>query len=289
MARTLEGALRQTRPFDEILVIDDGSRDQTREIASRYPVRVLTHERNRGLPAARNTGFRNARNELVASLDADCVAEPDWLEKLLPHLDDPKVAGAGGRLEETVLTSLADRWRHAHLPEDWGNSVVVNPPFLFGANGLHRKSAMEAVAGYDEAAFRASGEDTDMSRKLIQKGYKLIYDPAAQVKHIKQDTLRSVLDTRWKWWRYGVQAYFTRIRLRSILATFYRAHFRTTFFEHVAQDWRSGNYELLWIDTLCLFYMPYRDLKLYWQTKFGPSQPPSGHPVPGPALDPSSR
>jgi glycosyltransferase involved in cell wall biosynthesis len=290
IARALEGALRQTHPFDEILVIDDGSRDRTREIASRYPVRILSHEQNRGLAAARNTGFRSARNELVASLDADCVAELDWLEKLLPHLDDPKVAAAGGRLEETVLTSLADRWRQAHLAENWGNALIINPPLLFGANGLHRKSRMEEIGGYDEVTWVAGcGEDQEMSSKLRKAGYDLIYEPAALVKHIKKDSVRSVLDTRWRWWRYGVQAYFTRIRLRSILATFYRAHFRTMFFEHVAQDLRSGKYELLWVDFLCLFYMPYRDAKLYWHTKFRPSPPPSERRVAGPAFDPSSR
>ena len=289
LERTLEGALRQTYPLDEILVIDDGSRDRTREIASRYPVRVLSHDRNRGLPAARNTGFRSARNELVASLDADCVAEPDWLERLLPHLHDPKVVGAGGSLEEAVLTSLADRWRKAHLPEDWGITIITNPPFLFGANGLHRKSAMEEVAGFDEVTWRASGDDNDISTKLRKKGYNLVYEPAARVKHIKQDTVRSVLDTRWRWWRYGVQAYFTRICLRSVLATFYRAHFRTLFCQHVAQDLRSGNYELLWVDSLCLFYMPYRDLKLYWQTKVGGARPPSQNQVAGRAFDPTPR
>jgi len=250
----------------------------------------VSHDRNRGLAAARNTGFRSARNGLVASLDADCVAEPDWLERLLPHLEDPMVAGAGGRVEETVLRSLADRWRLAHLPENWGNSVVVNPPFLFGANGLHRKSALQEVGGYDEITWIAGcGEDTDISKKLLKKDYNLIYDPTALAKHIKQDTVRSVLDARWRWWRYGVQAYFKRIRLRSIAATFYRAHFRTMFLEHMAQDLRSRNYELIWLDSLCLFYMPYRDLKLYAQTKLRPSRPPSGRPVAGPAFDPSSR
>lgn len=274
IARTIEGALRQTYPLDEILIVDDGSKDRTREIASSFPVRILSHDRNRGLAAARNTGFRSARNELVASLDADCVADPDWLEKLLPRLEDPRVAGAGGRLEETVLISLADRWRQAHLPEDWGAAVVLNPPFLFGANGLHRKSALEEVGGYDEVAWPAGcGEDTDISRRIRAKGYNLIYEPAALVKHIKQDTVRSVLDTRWRWWRYGVEAYFKRIRLGSVLATFYRAHFRTMFFEHLKQDFRSGNYELLGLDLLCLLYMPHRDLKLYCRSKFRPSRP----------------
>jgi cellulose synthase/poly-beta-1,6-N-acetylglucosamine synthase-like glycosyltransferase len=290
MARTLEGALHQTCPFDEILVIDDGSRDHTREIAARYPVRILSHERNRGLAAARNTGFRSARNDLVASLDADCVAEPDWLEKLLPHLEDPKVAGVSGRLEETVLTSLADRWRQAHLPENWGHAVIVNPPLLFGANGLHRKSALEEVGGYDEVTWIAGcGEDKDISKRLLARGYHLTYDPAARVMHIKHDNVRSVLDTRWRWWRYGVEAYFKKMGLLSILATFYRAHFRTMFFEHVGQDLRSGNYELLGLDLLCLLYMPFRDIKLYFQRKFPPSRSPSDRQETGSALDPLSR
>jgi len=278
--RTIEGALRQTYPLDEILVIDDGSQDRTREIASRYPVRIVSHDRNRGLAAARNTGVRSARNELVASLDADCVPEPDWLEKLLPHLNDPKVAAVGGRLEESVQTSIADRWRKAHLREDWGPSPVVNPPFLFGANGLHRRSAIEAVGGYDEVTWpEGCGEDTDISRRLRGQGYNLVYEPAAVVKHIKQDNVRSVLDARWRWWRYGVEAYFKRVRLRSIAATFYRAHFRTMFFDHVRQDSRPRRFELLWLDLLCLFYMPYRDFKLYGHTKITSSWPHSERSV----------
>jgi GT2 family glycosyltransferase len=57
LAPVLEGALQQTLPPDEILVIDDGSKDQTCEIAARYPVTIVRHERNRGLAAARNTGI----------------------------------------------------------------------------------------------------------------------------------------------------------------------------------------------------------------------------------------
>ena len=276
IARTLEAALRQTHPFDEILVIDDGARDRTREIASGYPVRIISHGRNRGLAAARNTGMRSARNELVASLDADCVADPKWLETLMPHLDNARVAGASGRVDESVLISVADRWRQAHLAENWGPEPVVNPPFLFGANGLHRKSVIEDVGGYDETTWIAGcGEDTDISRRIRQGGYELIYDATPLIRHIKQDSVRSVLDTRWRWWRYGVGAYFKRIRLRSIAATFYRAHFRTMFFEHVQQDLREGNYELLWLDLLCLLYMPYRDLKLFQQARSSarPAQP----------------
>ena len=69
LARTIEGLLAQTHAFDEILVIDDGSRDNSAEIASRYPqVTLIKHPVNKGLSAARNTALRAARNELVASI-----------------------------------------------------------------------------------------------------------------------------------------------------------------------------------------------------------------------------
>jgi GT2 family glycosyltransferase len=125
---------------------------------------------------------------------------------------------------------------------------------------------IEEVGGYDEIAWPAGcGEDLDMSKRIRSKGYNLVYDPTALVKHIKQDTVRSVLDTKWRWWRYGVDAYSGGIHLRSVLGELYYVHFRTTFFELVGQDLRSRSYELLWLDFLALLYMPYRDLQLYRQ------------------------
>src|ERR1700733_15010053 len=107
----IDGLLAQTLPADEILVIDDGSRDATAEIAARYAaVTLVRHKRNSGLGAARNTGFRTACNELIASLDADCVPDPGWLAGLARHFNEPKVAGVGGRLIEGNQRTVADRW-----------------------------------------------------------------------------------------------------------------------------------------------------------------------------------
>jgi glycosyltransferase involved in cell wall biosynthesis len=151
LARTIEGLLAQTHAFDEVLVIDDGSRDDSAEIASRYPrVTLIKHPSNKGLAAARNTALRAARNELVASVDADVVADPTWIAKLLPHLDDPKVAGTGGILIEGVQTTLADRWRRARMAQEWGPQYLRNPRFLYGCNNVFRKAAVLEAGGYNE-------------------------------------------------------------------------------------------------------------------------------------------
>jgi glycosyltransferase involved in cell wall biosynthesis len=143
LAATIEGLLSQTHPFDEILIIDDGSKDNSAEIASRYPqVTLIRHPQNKGLAAARNTAFHSARNELVASVDADVVADPNWIATLLPHMNDPKVAGAGGFLAEGVQKTIADRWRRARMSQEWGNQYIRNPTFLYGCNNIFRKSAI---------------------------------------------------------------------------------------------------------------------------------------------------
>jgi glycosyltransferase involved in cell wall biosynthesis len=268
LAPVLEGVLKQTLALDEILVIDDGSKDRTREIAARYPVTVVRHEHNRGLAAARNTGILRARNDLVAWLDADCVPDPKWLEILTGALAGENVVMVGGRLVESVQRSLADRWRRAHMPQDWGATRLSNPKFMFGNNGLGRKAAIEEAGGYNER-FTTNGEDVDISQRLRARGRDFVYEPSATVSHLRRDTVTSVLNAYWRWWRCGVNAYANGVRLRSVVATFCRAHFGTSFLELVGRDLKQREFELLPLDVLALGYMPYRDLRLYLEARLG--------------------
>lgn len=263
LARAIEGLLSQTLRADEILVIDDGSRDSTAEIAAGYPdVILIRHPQNSGLGAARNTGFRVARNELVASLDADCVPHPGWLAGLARHFDDAKLAGVGGRLIEGTQYTVADRWRRAHMSQEWGDRPSRNPKFLFGCNNLFRKSAVTTAGGYDES-MRTNGEDTEISRRLRRNGWDLLYDPEAQVVHLRHDTSRSILDTYWRWWRFGVRAYANGVRLRSVLGHALFVHFRSTFLDLLRSDLSARRFELLGLDFAILCYFPYRDFCLW--------------------------
>jgi glycosyltransferase involved in cell wall biosynthesis len=263
LARAIDGLLAQTHPADEILVIDDGSRDATAEIASRYPaVTLVRHQLNRGLGAARNTAFRLARNELVASVDADCVSDPGWLAALVSHFDDPKMAGVGGRLIEGNQRTVADRWRRAHMPQEWGEKPLRNPWFLFGCNNMFRRSAVLEAGSYDEL-MRTNGEDTDLSRRLREKGWDLCYDPQAQVVHLRHDTMRSILDAYWRWWKFGIRAYAKGVRLRSVLGTALFIHFGYTFRRLVRSDLKARRFDLLGLDVIALFYLPYRDFRLW--------------------------
>jgi len=263
LSRVIEGLLSQTLRADEILVIDDGSLDSTAEIAAGYQdVTLIRHPKNKGLGAARNTGIRAARNELVASLDADCVPDPGWLAGLVRHFDDARLVGVGGRLIEGIQRTVADRWRRAHMPQEWGDHPLRNPKFLFGCNNIFRKSAIMNVGGYDEL-MRTNGEDTHISRRLLDNGWDLLYDPEPQIVHLRHDTSRSILDTYWRWWRFGVRAYANEVRLRSVLGHALFVHFRQTFLDLIRKDLSAGRFELLGLDLAILWYFPYRDFCLW--------------------------
>jgi GT2 family glycosyltransferase len=272
LARAIESLLAQTYAADEILVIDDGSQDATVEIVRRYPhVRLVHHDANRGLGATRNTAMRTAQNEFVASLDADCIAEPEWLASLISAMADPKVAGVGGKLVEGVQANLADRWRGAHMAQEWGDSVVRNPKFLFGCNNLFRKSLVLEAGGYDER-MRTNGEDSDLSARLRARGWDLLYDPAARANHLRHDSVRSILDAYWRWWKFGVNAYANGIRLRSVIGHALFVHFRYTFLELLADDLRAHRLGLLPMDFVALGYLPYRDFRLWLAARSAPSE-----------------
>lgn len=207
----LEAVFRQTYPVAEVVVVDDGSTDRTCEIASSYGVRLLRHETNRGLAAARNTAIKNMNTEFVASLDADCVAENDWLSRLMRRFDDPKICGMGGKLIEDKTSSVFDQWRAVHMKQYW-ESENKTPNFLFGANTVLRRQAVLDVGFYDET-LRNNYEDVKLSQRFMETGYLLEYEAGAIAHHLKQDDLSSLFNTFWNWRReyYDEQKFFSNL------------------------------------------------------------------------------
>lgn len=204
--RVLAAVMAQTYPLSDVMVIDDGSTDDTVAVAeawitkSRYPLRVIRHPKNLGLASARNTGVREALCDLVASVDSDVAPQPDWLARLMEEMTDD-VSGVGGELLEAFQEVLADRWRANHMLQRRGPERIYRPPFIWGSNSLFRRGALYD-AGLYNVRCRTNAEDVKLC-EIIRDRHVLIYTPHAKCMHLRRDTVRSVMLNYWKWYYYG--------------------------------------------------------------------------------------
>lgn len=188
----LDSLGRVDYPGLQVLVCDDGSTDQTLELARRSPFEVLALPHG-GLSAARNAGLAASVGDLVAYLDADAVCHPEWPYHLALAFENPRVVVAGGPnlpfpdagpVERAVALSpgspvevLIGDDRAEHVP---------------GCNLAVRRSALQCIGGFDPA-YTTAGDDVDVCWRLLDLGGEVAFSPAAQVHHHRRHTVRGYL------------------------------------------------------------------------------------------------
>ncbi|MBF0329842.1 MAG: glycosyltransferase [Nitrospirae bacterium] len=267
IAQTIEGIMAQSYEIQEILVIDDCSPDQSAEIAAKYPVRIIKHDLNKGLSAARNTALRNARTEFIASVDTDAVPDVFWLERIILAFDNDSIAGVGGRLIEKNTVTLADRWRQIRLSQDHGEAVVDNA-LLFGSNAVFRTEALINAGGYLDS-LRSNSEDAYISNTLLRTGYSLRYVPEAECFHLRKDSVKSVIDTCYNWRKpyWEMKGAFIDIKLLAEKGAAIVSECMRDFSEVL----KNRHFDLLYFDFLNAIRSIFKDL-LMMRQKFSSEQ-----------------
>lgn len=202
LADVLASVAAQTTAPIEVLVVDGGSRDDTLDILRRHPVHIVAPGGYLGLAQARNLGWRKARGEIILYLDSDALAAPDLVQVIVREYVDERVAGVGGQGIETSREGVSDRWRRLHGSQTFGSERLRPAPMLFGLCSSYRRRALEAIGGFDET-FLTNGEDLDIGLRLRRAGWDLVYTPHARVRHLRTDTLRSLLQMQYRYFYWG--------------------------------------------------------------------------------------
>ncbi len=188
-------------PLAEIIFVDDGSTDDTREIVGEFPVTLLKGV-GRGAGAARNLGWKAAKHLLIWFIDSDCVAELDALDRLLPGMSDPQVGGVGGSYGNMATDSLLGCLIHEEIVERH-RAMPKRVNFLATFNVLYRRQVLEQVDGFDERFLK--GQDAELAFRVMEAGYELRFEIESRVKHFHPTRLRGYLRTQrqqgyWRVW-----------------------------------------------------------------------------------------
>lgn len=217
LRRCLDALDAQTLSHDsfEIIVIDNGSTDNTADVARAASGVRLLSESKPGSYAARNCALRHTRSEYVAFTDADCVPAPDWLEQALAaarrHPDAGVLAGQIDLFEEGEIEApvFSDYERLFSFPQSHaarGNCAT--------ANWMSRRVIFEKLGGFDESV--KSGGDRQMALRIRNAGMPLIHVPEMLVRHPVRASRSSLVRKRrrlsgGRWERTGGPARLARV------------------------------------------------------------------------------
>jgi len=191
LASCLDSLGKLNYPEYEVILVDDGSTDDTSNIAARFPWVRYIHQSNQGLSSARNTGAAAAKGEVFAYTDSDCMVDPDWLYYLIGTLVSGDYAGVGG----PNVTPPARNWIQACVAAAPGGPshvllTDVVAEHIPGCNMAFYRWAFEAVGGFD-TEYRKAGDDVDFCWRIQQAGWVIAFSPTAIVWHYRRFTLRA--------------------------------------------------------------------------------------------------
>jgi len=212
VARTIETLLEADYPNKEIIVVDDGSKDNTYSIASKYigkGVKVV-HRPNGGKFAALNTGIAVAMGEIIITVDADSLIARAAIAEIVKGFEDPEVAGVAGNLKvfntNKLITKLQALEYIVQIQvvrrafENFGSLTVAS-----GAFSAFRKKAIEEIGWYDRDYLL---EDFDITIKLL-KSHRILHGNNEAVCYTEApETLHDVYKQRLSWFRGDFQSFW---------------------------------------------------------------------------------
>lgn len=210
LTQCLKSLIKSKYENYEIIIVDNNSQgNETRKVASQFPVRYFL-EKKPGQPCAANHGIREAKGEIIAITDDDCVVEANWLNLLANNFRNPEVGCCTGLVLPFELKTKAQKLfeeyqefsiRNRRVEFTKESKIPFFPVNAFrvgdGTNMAFRKNVLTSIGGFDEeldvGTFGKLGGEIFAFFKVLASGWKIVYDPSSKVWHSYRPTYRDLI------------------------------------------------------------------------------------------------
>lgn len=199
---SISSLLNQTVHIDQIILIDDGSRDNSYNEAASFNLPIIKNYSNQGRGFSRAIAHENSKSEFVLSLDATNILPRNFIENALQWFDDENVGAVYGRICQREKNTLSEKWRSIHLFKDHiKQEIKVNDTFI-SYGSIIRGNAYNQVNGYNKNL--RFNEDNDLGKKFKKSCYNVIFDPKLEVFSISKESIIITLERYSRWYSgYG--------------------------------------------------------------------------------------
>jgi cellulose synthase/poly-beta-1,6-N-acetylglucosamine synthase-like glycosyltransferase len=189
----------------EILLIDNGSTDQTIEIARTFDVRIV-EQPEVNISALRNLGAAHAKGNILAFIDADCIASKDWLKHATPYFHDQTIGVVGSRYQLPPDSNWIEKAWHIHTAKS--RTLTGDVKWLPGGNLIVSRQCFFQVGGFNEGL--VTSEDIDFCATVRAKNFRVFSNPKIAVIHKGHPKTLPVFYRKEIWYGREMYALFLR-------------------------------------------------------------------------------
>jgi len=209
--KTLNAVLSQKYPEKEleVIVVDDGSSDNTINIIKKFKKVKLITKKHGGPASARNLGVKKSKGDIILFTDSDCIPKKNWIKRMIEPFNNKDVVAVAGTYDTLNDDFFMARFvgyeiemRHQKMKE------LDSIDFVGTYNCAFRKLLFLKYGGFNELFKEASGEDPELSFRMIEKGKRIVFQSKSIVYHKHPESLTKYLKQKYKRAFWKVLLYF---------------------------------------------------------------------------------